>query len=89
MGLNVDTSWYLRYGAVTNPDFGVTIGRAVTIRNQPVIPLSDNETPPSDTAPVPVPADATHQPMQAIANSAGFYFAMIEQGARASTPLWL
>jgi hypothetical protein len=78
--LNVDTSWYLRYRAETNPDFGATFGQAVTIRNQPVIPVSDTETPPNDTAPVPVPSDAAHQRMQAIANSAGFHFAMIEQG---------
>jgi hypothetical protein len=78
--LNVDTSWYLRYRAETSPDFGATFGQAVTIRNQPVIPVSDTETPPTDTAPVPVPGDPTHQRMQAIANSAGFHFAMIEQG---------
>jgi hypothetical protein len=78
--LNVDTSWYLRYRAVTNPDFGAQFGQAVTIRNQPVIPLSDTETPPGLSAPVPVPSDAAHQRMQAIANSAGFHFAMIEQG---------
>ncbi len=78
--LNVDTSWYLRYRAETNPDFGATFGQAVKIKNQPVIPISDTETPPSDTAPVPVPKDAAHQRMQAIANSAGFHFAMIEQG---------
>ena len=78
--LNVDTSWYLRYRAVTNPDFGATFGQAVTIRNQAVIPISDTETPPSNEAPVPVPSDPAHQRMQAIANSAGFHFAMIEQG---------
>jgi hypothetical protein len=78
--LNVDTSWYLRYRAETNPDFGASFPQAVTISSQPVIPVSDTETPPSDTAPVPVPADAAHQRMQAIANSAGFHFAMIEQG---------
>lgn len=78
--LNVDTSWYLRYRAETNPDFGATFGQAVTIRSQPVIPVSDTETPPTMSAPVPVPGDAAHQRMQAIANSAGFHFAMIEQG---------
>jgi hypothetical protein len=79
--LNVDTSWYLRYRAVTNPDFGATFGQAVTIKNQPAIPVSDAETPPADTEPAPpVPADAAHQRMQAIANTAGFHFAMIEQG---------
>jgi Ferritin-like domain len=80
MSLNVDTSWYLRYRAETNPDFGATFGQAVTINNQPVIPVSDTDTPPNDMAPVPVPPDATHQRMQAIANSAGFHFGMIEQG---------
>jgi hypothetical protein len=79
--LNVDTSWYLRYRAVTNPDFGATFGQAVTIKNQPVIPVSDTETPPGDTASAPpIPADPAQQRMQAIANSAGFHFAMIEQG---------
>ena len=80
MALNVDTSWYLRYRAKTNPDFGATFGQAVQIKNQPVIPVDDSETPPGNDAPVPVPSDAAHQRMQAIANSAGFHFAMIEQG---------
>jgi len=78
--LNVDTSWYLRYRAETNPDFGATFGQAVTIRNQAAIPVSDTETPPGNDAPVPVPPDAAHQRMQSIANAAGFHFAMIEQG---------
>ncbi len=81
MGLNVDTSYYLRYRAVTNPDFGATFGQAVTIKNQPAIPVSDTETPPGDTiTAVPVPNDPTQQRMQAIANTAGFHFGMIEQG---------
>jgi hypothetical protein len=80
MALNVDTSWYLRYRATTNPDFGATFGQAVKISKQAAIPVSDTETPPSNDAPVPVPAGAAHQRMQAIANSAGFHFAMIEQG---------
>jgi len=80
MALNVDTSWYLRYRAETNPDFGATFGQAVDIRDQPAVPVSDTETPPNNDAPVPVPGDAAHQRMQAIANTAGFHFAMIEQG---------
>ena len=44
---NVDTSWYLRYRSMANPDFGATFGQAVTINNQPVIPLNDTDTPPN------------------------------------------
>ncbi len=80
LALNVDTSWYLRYRAETNPDFGASFGQALDIKNQAVIPVDDKQTPPSNDAPVPVPSDAAHQRMQAIANSAGFHFAMIEQG---------
>jgi hypothetical protein len=79
--LNVDTSWYLRYRSGKNPDFGAIFGQAVKINKQPVIPVSDTETPPGTTAATPpIPADPAQQRMQAIANSAGFHFAMIEQG---------
>ena len=76
---NVDTSWYLRYRSMANPDFGATFGQAVTIKNQPVIPLNDTDTPPNTPAPVP-PVTRQESRMQAIANSAAFHFAMIEQG---------
>jgi Ferritin-like domain len=79
MSLNVDTSWYLRYRATTNPDFGAKFGQAVDIKNQPAIPVDDAETPPNGMAPVP-PVTRAQRRMQAIANSAGFHFAMIEQG---------
>jgi hypothetical protein len=77
--LNVDTSWYTRYRSTQNPDFGATFPQAVTINNQPAIPLNDTETPPGNPAPVP-PANAAETRMQAIANTAAFHFAMIEQG---------
>ena len=77
--LNVDTSWYTRYRSNKNPDLGGTFPQAVNINNQPAIPLNDNETPPNLPAPVP-PANAHEARMQAIANTAGFHFAMIEQG---------
>jgi hypothetical protein len=77
--LNVDTSWYLRYRSTENPDFGATFGQAVTIEDQPAIPLNDQDTPPNMEAPVP-PKTAKQSRMQAIANSAAFHFAMIEQG---------
>jgi len=77
--LNVDTSWYTRYRSTKNPDFGAKFPQAVTISNQPAIPLNDRDTPPHQ--PQPVPPKTRHQKrMQAIANSAGFHFAMIEQG---------
>jgi hypothetical protein len=75
----VDTSWYLRYRSMANPDFGASFGQAVNIRNQPVIPLNDTDTPPNIGAPVP-PTTPQQSRMQAIANSAAFHFAMIEQG---------
>jgi hypothetical protein len=76
---NVDTSWYLRYRSMANPDFGATFGQPVTIKHQPVIPLNDTDTPPNMPAPVP-PKTRHEERMQAIANSAAFHFAMIEQG---------
>nr|MDQ2897591.1 ferritin-like domain-containing protein [Actinomycetota bacterium] len=83
MKLNVDTSWYTRYRSGQNPDFGTTFPQAVTINNQPAIPLNDTDTPPNTTIPTP-PFGPNPGPkvlrMQAIANAAGFHFAMIEQG---------
>ncbi len=63
--LTVDTSWWLRYRATGNPDFGDTFPQLINIVNQPAIPLRDNHT---------------KDEMQAIANVAGFHFATIEQG---------
>lgn len=79
MQLDVDTSWYVRYRSTTNPDFGATFPQAVTINNQPAIPLNDQDTPPDMPQPVP-PQTAQQSRMQAIANTAAFHFAMIEQG---------
>ncbi len=79
MTLNVDTSFYFRYRATTNPDFGAKFGQALNIRNQPAIPVDDAQTPPSGSAPAP-PKTAAQKRMQTIANIAGFHFAMIEQG---------
>jgi hypothetical protein len=79
MNLTVDTSWYVRYRSQQNPDFGATFPQAVTIVNEPAIPLNDSDTPPGMTQPVP-PTTPQQQRMQAIANTAGFHFATIEQG---------
>jgi hypothetical protein len=67
MHLNVDTSWYLRYRSSGNPDFGDTFGQVVDIVNRPAIPVQTQS------------AYSANQ-IQAIANTAAFHFAMIEQG---------
>ncbi len=77
--LDVDTSWYRRYRSTLNPDLGASFGQAVTIKNQPAIPVSDRDTPPNTKQPVP-PKGRHARRMQAIANTAGFHFAYIEQG---------
>ncbi len=77
--LNVDTSWYTRYRSTRNPDLGAAFPQAVNIVGEPAIPLNDTDTPPGMSQPVP-PTTARQSRMQAIANTAGFHFAMIEQG---------
>jgi hypothetical protein len=67
MHLNVDTSWYLRYRSSGNPDFGDVFGQAINIANRPAIPVQNQ-------------AFYTSSQIQAIANTAAFHFAMIEQG---------
>src|SRR6266850_6761024 len=51
--LNVDLSWYTRYRSARNPDFGARLKGPFTIKNQPAIPLNDNDTPPTQAQPVP------------------------------------
>jgi hypothetical protein len=79
LSLDVDTSWYTRYRSARNPDFGASFPQAVTIHNEPAIPLDDQDTPPGTNQPNP-PVDRNARRMQAIANTAGFHFAYIEQG---------
>jgi hypothetical protein len=71
MQLSVDTTWYTRYRSRRkNPDFGDSFPQAIpTIATgqHPAIPRSDADT-----------DDSNH--LQAIANTAGFHFATIEQG---------
>src|ERR1700681_3883037 len=45
MSLNVDLSWYTRYRSSENPDLGDAFKGPFTIRNQPAIPISDEDTP--------------------------------------------
>src|SRR6201994_56617 len=77
--LDVDTSWYVRYRSTENPDLTATFPQAVHITHQPAIPLHDADPHPNLPAPVP-PQTASESRMQAIANTAGFHFAYIEQG---------
>jgi hypothetical protein len=77
--LNVDTSWYTRYRSEENPDFGATFPQAVQIVGEPAIPMNDSDTPPGMTQPAD-PVTPQQRRMQAIANTAGFHFAFIEQG---------
>jgi hypothetical protein len=78
MQLTVDTSWWVRYRSDNkNPDLGDTFPNAVptlAAGKFPAIPRNNAELEFGNTN---VPVD-TH--VQAIANTAGFHFAFIEQG---------
>jgi Ferritin-like domain len=77
MALTVDTTWWTRYRSSTqNPDLGDTFPPAVPglLAGQfPAIPRSDADLTPPDH-------------LQAIANTAGFHFATIEQGGNSLYP---
>jgi hypothetical protein len=79
LNLNVDLSWYTRYRSEENPDLGAKFKGPFTIANEPAIPLNDTDTPPNTQQPNP-PVLPQSRRMQAIANTAGFHFAFIEQG---------
>jgi len=83
--LNIDLSWYTRYRSTQNPDFGANLKGPFTIENEPAIPLDDSDTPPDQPQPVP-PVTPQEARMQAIANTAGFHFAFIEQGGASLYP---
>src|SRR3954463_11168597 len=71
MELTVDTSWWTRYRSDSkNPDLGDTLPQAVpdlAVGQHPAIPRSDADLSPK-------------KHLQAIANTAGFHFAWVEQG---------
>jgi hypothetical protein len=77
MQLTVDTGYWTKYRSRTkNPDFGDTFPPAVPglLQGQfPAIPRSDADLSPKDH-------------IQAIANTAGFHFAFIEQGGTSLYP---
>jgi hypothetical protein len=90
--LSVDLSWFTRYRSKKNPDSGAHFNGPFTIQNEPAIPISDTDTPP-DTV-IPGASDQTPGSsfmgaaarIQAIANTAGFHFAFIEQGGASLYP---
>ena len=77
MQLTIDTSWWTRYRSSTqNPDFGDTLPQAIPTLfagQHAAIPRTDSDT--SDP-----------NLIQAIANTAGFHFATIEQGGSSLYP---
>src|SRR6266436_7787913 len=73
--LTVDTSWWVRYRSKTNPDFGATFPDAVPSLNvgqHTAIPRTDDDLGGND------PNNISDQ-LKAIAFTAGFHFAFIEQ----------
>ena len=85
MNLNVDLSWYTRYRSGKNPDLGAAFKGPFVITNQPAIPLNDTDTPPTTNPTIPITGRDAER-LQAIANTAGFHFAFIEQGGASLYP---
>src|SRR5580700_3566807 len=81
--LTIDTSWWTRYRSATqNPDLGGTFENAVpdlAKGQHPAIPLTDKDL-------VLNPDGTPSNHLQAIANTAGFHFAFIEQGGSSLYP---
>jgi hypothetical protein len=82
--LTIDTSFWSRYRSITNPDFdpGAKFAQAVPdlfVGQHTAIPRTDD-----DTAGSTVDSPSTH--LQAIAFTAGFHFAFIEQGGTSLYP---
>jgi hypothetical protein len=77
MQLSVDTTWYTRYRSRTlNPDLGDTLPQAIptlAVGQHTAIPRTDDDV-----------QDPVF--LQAIANTAGFHFATIEQGGSSLYP---
>jgi len=85
MSLSVDLSWYTRYRSGKNPDLGAAFKGPFVITNQPAIPLNDTDTPPTTNPTIPITGRDAER-LQAIANTAGFHFAFIEQGGASLYP---
>jgi hypothetical protein len=87
--LTVDTSFWSRYRSITNPDFdpGAPFVQAVPSLNvgqHTAIPRTDDDTAGSSLSSNNAASITTH--LQAIAFTAGFHFAFIEQGGTSLYP---
>src|SRR6202008_4808352 len=87
--LTVDTSFWSRYRSITNPDFdpGAPFVQAVpslNVKQHTAIPRSNADTANSTITNNNPQSISTH--LQAIAFTAGFHFAFIEQGGRSLYP---
>src|SRR5262249_8974382 len=74
MQLSVDTSWWLRYRSRQNPDLGATFPPLI-----PSLAVGQHTAIPRNNSELGDPNNISHH-VQAIANTAGFHFAFIEQG---------
>jgi hypothetical protein len=83
MQLTVDTTWWTRYRSrAKNPDFGDTFPQAIptlAVGQHTAIPRTDDDLAGSTL-------DKPSNHLQAIANTAGFHFASIEQGGTSLYP---
>jgi len=75
MNLNVDTSFYVRYRSLENPDLGASFPQAITLKGVTAIPRTD-----ADFEGKSNPNFKGNEHIQAIANVAAFHFGYIEQG---------
>jgi hypothetical protein len=85
MHLNVDTGFWTRYRSdANNPDLdpSFTFPQAVKIRNRTAIPRDDNDL----VGPALIPPFTIPDHLKAIAFTAGFHFAFIEQGGTSLYP---
>ena len=86
--LTIDTSFWSRYRSITNPDFDpsapfVQAVPSLNVGQHTAIPRTDVDTAGSDLSNPPA-SISTH--LQAIAFTAGFHFAYIEQGGSSLYP---
>jgi hypothetical protein len=77
--LTLNTSWYTRYRSTENSDFGAQFNSPFPITNRPAIPLNDTDAPPGTNLTPPITTRNAVR-VQAIANTAAWHFATIEQG---------